>query len=123
MKLLFSFILFLSFATFSQQDTIVYQYCDEDPSFPGGFGAMMSYFLKNLDISSDSFEDYSCSIINYDFIVEIDGSLSDVKETSPCLYTKNYTEVFNTSPKWNPAKINGKVVRSRYRLPFRICPE
>ena len=59
------------------------------------------------------------------FIVNEDGSLSDVKvikSISPEL-DKEAIRVVKSMPKWNPAKQNGKTVKMKYVVPVNFRPE
>ena len=62
--------------------------------------------------------------VTVSFVVEKDGTLTDVKVIgNPYKYiSEEAVRVVKAMPKWNPAKIKGKIVRSRFRLPvnFRL---
>ena len=63
--------------------------------------------------------------VNVVFIVNEDGSLSDIKvirSISPEL-DKEAIRVVKSMPKWNPAKQNGKVVKMKYVVPVNFRPE
>ena len=56
------------------------------------------------------------------FVVERDGSITDVKASGP---NKDFNAeairtVKSVRNKWAPAKINGQAVRYRYRLPLTM---
>jgi protein TonB len=54
--------------------------------------------------------------------MEKDGSLSNVTiiEGIEPKVNERVVELVSQSPKWNPAKINGRLVRSSYSLPIAI---
>ena len=54
------------------------------------------------------------------FIVEKDGSISDVKPILSVhpLLNKEAVRVVKSMPKWTPGKQNGKPVRVRFNLPI-----
>ena len=58
------------------------------------------------------------------FIINRDGSLSDVKilQSSAEEFSREVLRVLERSPKWTPGRQNGKVVRVKYTIPvdFRI---
>lgn len=56
------------------------------------------------------------------FVVEKDGSLTDIKVLRDIGYGtgKEAIRVLKSSPKWIPGEQNGKKVRVQYSLPIRI---
>ena len=62
--------------------------------------------------------------VNVVFIVNEDGSLSDVKVIRSIIpeLDKEAIRVVKSMPKWNPAKRNGKAVKTKYTVPvtFRL---
>lgn len=93
-------------------------------SFPGGSVALMQYIAQNLrypNIQGD------CNIqgrVIVGFTINEDGILSDIKvmkSISPA-FDEEAIRVVKSMPKWNPAKQNGKAVKSKYTIPvnFRI---
>ena len=58
------------------------------------------------------------------FIVETDGSLSDVKVIRGIhpLFDEEAVRVVKSMPKWNPGRQNGEPVRVKYSVPvfFRL---
>lgn len=59
-------------------------------------------------------------IVKVQFIVETDGSVSDIKALNDPGYglAKKCEEVMKASPKWNPGEKNGKKVRSYHIQPI-----
>ena len=62
--------------------------------------------------------------VNVVFIVNEDGSLSDVKVIRSIIpeLDKEAIRVVKSMPKWNPSKQNGKAVKTKYTVPvtFRL---
>lgn len=87
--------------------------------FPGGTEALLKYLKKNIKYPRGA-EIYGISgRVVCTFIVEKDGSISDVKvarSVHPSL-DKEAVRIISTMPKWTPAMQNGKPVRTRYNLP------
>ena len=54
------------------------------------------------------------------FVVEKDGSLSDIKVYGKTDSRKSaeIIRILKSSPNWKPGKQNGKLVRVRYAIPF-----
>lgn len=97
---------------------------EEMASFPGGSAALMQYIAQNLrypNIQGD------CNIqgrVIVGFTVNEDGTLSDIKvmkSISPT-FDEEAIRVVKSMPKWNPAKRNGKAVKTKYTVPvtFRL---
>jgi protein TonB len=57
----------------------VYQIVEEMPKFPGGEGALMEYVSKNVVYPKEAQEKGISGRVFVGFIVEKDGSVSDVK--------------------------------------------
>ncbi len=89
------------------------------PEFPGGLQKFYDFFNKNFQLPDE--EDLKGKIFT-SFIVEKDGSLSDIKVIRDIGYGtgKETIRVMKMSPKWNPGMQNGKKVRVLYMLPFPI---
>jgi len=95
------------------------------PSFPGGTEAFEKYIEKNMIYPKAAIETGTYGRIVVDFIVEKDGSLSDLKIsrglTEEC--NAEALRLLKTGPKFIPGKRKGEVVRSplkmlvRFRLP------
>lgn len=96
----------------------VYRHVDKKAQFPGGSDSLKSFIRKNLCYpSEDCFEG---SVI-VRFIVEKDGSISDVKviRSIEPLVDDEAVRVVRSMPKWIPAEKDGKAVRSRFMLPVK----
>lgn len=97
---------------------------DKMPSFPGGMGALMQYLKGNIDYPIEAFKKNIGGRVVVAFIVEKDGSLSDVriaKSVHPLLDAEAI-RVVSSMPKWNPGLENGNPVRVKYTIPvtFRL---
>lgn len=124
-----SFILVFSllvFTSYSQEDTLVYENPEPEPEFRGGFDSMMVWIQQDMLMNDEIYSQmgqYCFTNVFLDFVVEKDGSISNVKANNKCNTDLSYyIELFYRSPKWTPGKYHGKVVRSRYRLPLTISP-
>lgn len=97
---------------------------DSMPSFPGGDDAMMKYLAKNLQYPFWAIRYKMEGEVVVQFIVNIDGSLSDVRIAKPVgsYLDMEALRVVRTMPHWNPAKKKGKPIRSRCVIPvvFRL---
>jgi len=61
-------------------------------------------------------------IANIRFVVEKDGSLSDIKSVNAVGYSVDdkIVDMMKSSPKWKPAEQNGKIVRSYHTQPITV---
>ena len=92
---------------------------DVKPEFPGGNIAFDKFIENNFKIPTATGLRGKVFIT---FIVEKDGSLSNIKILRDLGYEtgSEAIRVLKTSPKWSPGKINNKLVRVLYSLPISI---
>lgn len=89
------------------------------PQFPGGDAAMYSWLSSNISYPAQAQEEGASGKVTVSFIVEKDGSLTDVKVVRgkhPAL-DKEAVRVVKAMPKWQPGRNNGEAVRVSYMLP------
>ena len=92
---------------------------DEKPSFPGGESAMKSYLNSTLKYPIYAQENGVQGRVIVQFIIEKDGSISDVKisrSVDPS-FDREALRVVKAMPKWNPGKVNGIPVRVKNEVP------
>ena len=92
----------------------------EMPEFPGGLSALVSWLGNNLQYPAVAEMKGIQGRVNCSFIVECDGSISDIQVISgvdPSL-DKEAVRVIKQMPQWKPGKKNGEVVRVRNVLPI-----
>ncbi len=104
--------------------TKVFDVVEEMPHFPGGQGALMSYLASNIKYPVVAQENGVQGRVIVSFVVERDGSISDVKvarSVDPSL-DREAQRVVKSMPKWSPGKQNGQTVRVKYTVPvvFRL---
>ncbi len=92
------------------------------PSFPGGEEELMKFLAENLEYPQDAREKGIQGKVYVTFIVEADGSVSNVKVLRDigggC--GDEAARVVKTMPKWEPGKQKGKAVRVQYNLPVKF---
>lgn len=111
--------------TDSIENSKIFGGVEEMPSFPGGMAALMKYIKDNLRYPEICREGAAMGRVHVVFIVNEDGSLSDIKvirSISPEL-DKEAIRVVKSMPKWNPAKQNGKAVKMKYVVSVNFRPE
>ncbi len=93
----------------------IFEAVEEDAEFPGG---NPSEFVGS-HFNPDAAADLEGRII-VSFVVELDGSISNVEVVRGLSPEANReaVRVIRSMPRWKPGKNNGKAVRSRFRLPI-----
>jgi hypothetical protein len=89
------------------------------PDYPGGVNQFIKYVAKNFkmpDVEGLSGQ------IKVTFIIEEDGSISDIKVLKDLGYgtADEAKRVVKSSPKWIPGEHAGKPVRVLFELPINI---
>ena len=107
-----------------EEETKVFDVVEEMPQFPGGPSALFEYLSKNIKYPVVAEENGIQGRVIATFVVERDGSISDVKvikSVDPSL-DKEAIRVLKSMPKWIPGKQNGSAVRVKYTVPvtFRL---
>lgn len=97
---------------------------EDAPQFPGGESALMKYLNENIRYPIVAQENGIQGRVTCQFVVERDGSISDVQVVrgqDPSL-DREAVRVIQSMPKWKPGKQRGVPVRVRYTLPvlFRL---
>ena len=100
----------------------VYQIVEEMPQYSGGEDALMDYVSKNVVYPSEAQEKGISGRVFVGFIVEKDGSVSNVKVLrgigGGC--DEEAVRVISGLPKWKPGKQDGKPVRVSYQMPINF---
>ena len=104
-------------------DDKVYDVCEQMPIFEGGDAALLKYLRENLKYPDKTKDRGVQGRLVIGFIVEKDGSLTDVKVLRPVDIDLDaeVLRVVKGMPKWIPGRHNGQRVRVRYLLPIHIC--
>ncbi|MBQ8888499.1 MAG: TonB family protein [Bacteroidaceae bacterium] len=106
------------------QEKVIFQVVEEMPEFPGGMAEAMKFLSKNIKYPSVAQKAKIEGRVIVQFVVEKDGSVSDVKtvrSVSPELDAEAI-RVVNMMPKWTPGKQRGKAVAVKFTMPimFRL---
>ena len=120
---LMMFVLLFSFMTSTAQtkkNDMVFDVVEVMPQFPGGQIAMLKYIMENIKYPEQAMKEGIQGRVAVRFIVEKDGSISDVKPILSVhpLLNKEAVRVVESMPKWTPGKQNGKPVRVRFNVPL-----
>ena len=87
--------------------------------FPGGTGKMMDYISRVLKYPEEAKEDGIGGRVYLTFVVERDGSLTDIRvlrSAHPSL-DNEAVRMVKTMPKWTPGEQNGTACRVQFTLP------
>ena len=102
-----------------EEDNKVFDVVEQQPAFPGGQGALLSWLSQNIHYPAVAEENGIQGRVVVSFVVEKDGSISNVqvvRGVDPSL-DKEAARVVKSMPKWTPGKQNGQAVRVKYNVP------
>ena len=102
-----------------EEETKVFDVVEQMPSFPGGDAELMKFLSTHIKYPVVDEENGIQGRVIATFVVERDGSISDVKvikSVDPSL-DKEAIRVLKSMPKWIPGKQNGSAVRVKYTVP------
>lgn len=104
-----------------EDDNKVFVAVQKQASYPGGMPAFQKQFISRFRTPDIDSSTKRIQVI-VQFIVEKDGSLTDIKVLRDPGYGagKEAVRVLNGMAKWTPAVQNGRNVRSQFTLPITI---
>ena len=89
--------------------------------FPGGIDKFRNFIGKNFQMPED--EDFPGGKVFVTFVVEKDGSLTDIKVIRDAGYgtgKEAIRVIKSSSVKWNPGEQNGRKVRMQFMMPINL---
>lgn len=101
------------------EDNKIFEVVEQNPTFPGGTAALMSWLSQNIKYPVIAAENGVKGRVIVQFVVEKDGSITDVvvaKSVDPSL-DKEAARVIKNMPHWIPGRQNGSPVRVRFTVP------
>ena len=106
----------------TDSQTDVYKTVDEQPTFPGGDNARITFLIDNIKYPAQAMKDNIQGKVFISFDVETDGSLTNVFVLrgigGGC--DEEAVRVIKLMPKWSPGKIKGVAVKTRFNLPIKF---
>lgn len=95
---------------------------DVEAEYPGGYNAWKEYLLSELKYPDISLEMGEQGIVYISFVVEIDGSIGEVKVIKGVSFNidREAKRVIKNSNKWIPGRINKVSVRTRMTIPINF---
>jgi protein TonB len=102
-------------------DTQIYTEVEQSAEFPEGINSFRSKVQNGFDTGVMEGDEGKVTT-EVTFVVERDGSITDVKAkgSNPDFNEEASRTIKSIKNKWTPAKINGKAVRYRFRLPLTM---
>jgi protein TonB len=97
---------------------------ERQPTFPGGKDMFNKFVAETLKYPADLRQNKIQGDVELSFIVSTDGSISDIRVAKSLAedLDKEAIRVLNASPKWIPAKKNGKLIdcAATVAIPFKL---
>ena len=104
----------------AQKEQKVFDIVEQMPEYPGGMEALFKYLSENVKYPEDAKNQKIEGRVLASFIVEVDGSISDVKIAKPVFPSLDAeaVRVLSGMPNWIPGKQGGKAVRTKFTVPI-----
>ena len=130
--LLFALAMGITPAKAQAVDTTIYTQVDVIPQFSRGTKGWNDFLNKNLNINKiqwsideETYKQYGLvQRAELEFTVCEDGKVCDIEVMNSDKISPEFTEevvrVMKRSPKWKPALLNGKPVRTRFKQPVTV---
>ena len=100
----------------------IYTVVEHNPEFPGGEDARVQWLGTHVQYPAEAKAKKLEGTVFVTFVVEKDGSISDVKVRNPkpenTVLEQEAVRVVRTMPKWKAGKSQGKKVRVQFNLPI-----
>ena len=104
------------------EETEIFTIVEDNPGYPGGEEARLKYLSENIQYPVIARESGIQGTIYLNFVVEKDGSITDVKVIrgigGGC--DEEAIRVAKGMPKWSPGKQRGKAVRVSFMMPIKF---
>lgn len=103
-------------------ETEIFTVVETSPSFPGGDEARIRFLTNNIRYPEKAREASVQGTVYITFVVERDGSVSDVRVLrgigAGC--DEEAVRVIKMMPEWSPGKQRGKPVRVQFNMPIKF---
>jgi protein TonB len=105
-----------------EEEQTIFQVVEDNPDFPGGEEARIRFLRDNIRYPAIARESGIQGTVFITFVVERDGSITDVKIVrgigGGC--DEEAVRVVERMPKWTPGKQRGRAVRVQFNMPIRF---
>ena len=100
----------------------VYIVVEQMPEFPGGDTSLVQFIADNTKYPAEAKEKGIKGRVFVNFIVEPDGSISDIKVLRGIGHgcDEEAVRIVESMPKWKPGMQNGEAVRVSYNVPVNF---
>lgn len=109
-------------AVVNEDENQIFVFVEEYPEFPNGEENLYKYLGSNIKYPHDALENGIQGTVVVKFVVEKDGSISNVKAVRKigggC--DEEAVRVVKRMPRWKPGKQSGKPVRTEFTLPIQF---
>lgn len=95
---------------------------EDMPAFPGGMEAMIQFISNNIQYPADAQKQKVDGRVLVNFVVEKDGSITEVKIIKPTFPSLDAeaVRVVKAMPKWKPGYQKGQAVRVQFTMPINF---
>ena len=127
--IMMSLMAMFGLSTVSAQKTVVaeknqqvFDVVEQMPEYPGGPSALIEYLSQNVKYPEDAKQQKIEGRVLATFVVETDGSISNVEVVKPAFPSLDAEAVrlLSAMPKWTPGMQSGKVVRVKFTVPINF---
>ena len=109
-------------AVVNEDESQIFVFVEEYPEFPNGEENLYKYLGSNIKYPHEALENGIQGTVVVKFVVEKDGSISNVKAVRKigggC--DEEAVRVVKRMPRWKPGKQSGKPVRTEFTLPIQF---
>jgi len=98
----------------------VYNRAEVAPSFPGGESALSKYIQDNIQYPDEAVNGERQGTVYVAFTVDENGKVTRANTNTKMGYglENEAVRVVSNMPRWNPGKVNGKNVKTRFTIPI-----
>ena len=108
---------------FAQVDTtdasLIFTPVDVDAEFPGGLEELIMFVCMNVEYPEQARKANVEGTVYFSFCIDRDGSVSNITILKDIGYGCGdaVVKMLQSMPRWKPARVRGKNVRSEFNLP------
>lgn len=109
--------------TIVPDEPVDYKALEQLPEFPGGMTALVAWLTKNLKYPPLAQRNKKQGTVEVQFIINLDGSISDVSLLTKCDYSldREALRVVSLMPRWEkPGQYQGKPCRTLFVIPVEF---
>lgn len=107
----------------SYMEVYEYDFVADKPTFPGGDSKLVEFINKTRKYPSEAYKKGVQGRVTCSFVVNVDGSVSNIKviRSVAAPLNEEAVRIFSQMPDWVPGRIDGQCVPVRviWSVPFR----